>query len=267
MVLEGGGLYPHLTVEGMIGLSLRVARTPREDVRARVDEIARLLDIPNILHRRPNELTSVDRALVAVARAASRRPGVLLFDEPLGMLDGAARRRVRDAITTVQREGDAALFYATARTDEGLTFGGQVAILHERRLEQCATAVDLYRRPANLRVAQYVGDPPMNTIHGTLKGEKDRVVFESSAVQVELPQAVWSSMRMPSHGAVVLGIRPEHMRLAQRGSAARVSGRVDTVEPLGSETIVRLAAAGSTIAVRLHPDILPRVGDASGPYE
>ena len=134
MVLEGGGLYPHLTVEGMIGLSLRVARTPREDVRARVDEIARLLDIPNILHRRPNELTSVDRALVAVARAASRRPGVLLFDEPLGMLDGAARRRVRDAITTVQREGDAALFYATARTDEGLTFGGQVAILHERRL-------------------------------------------------------------------------------------------------------------------------------------
>ncbi len=262
MVFEGGALYPHLTIQRTMALALRLAKLSRVDTQARVQEVAQLLEIEHLLDRRPRELSAMESALAALGRAAVRRPGVLLLDDPTDRLDAPARRRVQAAIRGVHQDLGPAVLYATRALSHVMTLGGRVAIMDAGILQQCASPIEIYARPANLMVAVFAGDPPMNLIEGALRGEGERIVFESPALQVELPQIVWTGLRAPQHGEVVLGVRPEHLRAVHSGSRAGLAGRVASVEPLGNETIAHVSADGIAIVVRLHRDILPRVGDA-----
>jgi len=262
MVFARGALYPHLTVRKTLSLVLRLGRVPKSDARLRIDALAELLDLASLLDQRPRDLSEEERMRVALSRAIARRPEVLLLEEPLGDVDQPARRRMLDAIRGVHGDLACSVVYATRRVEEGMSLADRIAVLEDGSVEQYATPIELYSRPRNMRVAGLIGNPPMNMVEGVVKGEGDRVYFESPALTLELPSSMWSGLRTPGNGEVVLGVRPEHVRLAGRRPGGRISGSVRAVEPMGSETLVHLSGPAQTIVARLHADALPTVGDA-----
>jgi ABC-type sugar transport system ATPase subunit len=235
---------------------------PRPEARTRVDALAELLGLAGLLDQRPRDLSEEERMRVALARAIARRPAVLLLDEPLGDIDLPARRRMLDAIRSVHQDLACAVVYATKWVEEGMSLADRIAVFENGSVEQYATPIELYTRPRSMRVAGLIGNPPMNMVEGVVRGDGDRVYFESPALALELPSSIWSGLRTPGHGEVVLGIRPEHVRLAGRRAGGSLSGSVHAVEPMGSETLVHLSGPAQIFVARLHADALPTVGDA-----
>ncbi|OMC12197.1 sugar ABC transporter ATP-binding protein [Mycolicibacter heraklionensis] len=223
MVFQNYALYPHMTVAQNMGFALKVAKTPKAEVRARVAEAAQLLGLAELLGRKPKDLSGGERQRVAMGRAIVRRPQVFLMDEPLSNLDAMLRVQTRNQIADLQRRLGITTVYVTHDQVEAMTMGDRVAVLRDGVLQQCAPPRELYRKPANVFVAGFIGSPAMNlftvaVVNGTvsLGGCPVGVPREISAAATQL----------------VVGIRPEHLRIAERG----IGVTVDFVEELGADT-------------------------------
>jgi multiple sugar transport system ATP-binding protein len=214
MVFQSYALYPHLSVRENVGFPLRAAGLPREEIDARVDEAARILKLDDYLDRRPKDLSGGQRQRVAIGRAIVREPAAFLFDEPLSNLDAALRVEMRYEIAKLHQSLAATMIYVTHDQIEAMTLADRIVVLDAGRIAQVGTPRELYERPENLFVAQFIGSPKMN-------------VFPASAApRAEAPA-----------GAAQLGVRPEDLRIEPPG-AGPIDGTVDVLEYLGADTYV-----------------------------
>src|SRR6201992_2222588 len=222
MVFQNYALYPHMTVAQNMGFALKIAKTPKAEIRDRILDAARLLDLEPYLDRKPKDLSGGQRQRVAMGRAIVRRPQVFLMDEPLSNLDAKLRVQTRNQIARLQRRLGTTTVYVTHDQVEAMTMGDRVAVLRDGVLQQCAAPRELYRCPANMFVAEFIGSPAMNLF--TLP-----VVDNSVALGdwwIPTPRASTTTT-----AELVIGIRPEHLDVGGTG----VEMQIDVVEELGAD--------------------------------
>jgi multiple sugar transport system ATP-binding protein len=268
MVFQSYALYPHMTVRRNIGYPLKLAGRPKDEIEARVAEAARILQLDDVLDRRPAQLSGGQRQRVAMGRAIVRQPTVFLMDEPLSNLDAKLRVQMRAEIARLQRALSVTTVYVTHDQVEAMTMGTRVAVLNHGRIEQVDTPQRLYDRPATTFVATFIGSPAMNLFDGHLEradGGGLDLVIGRHRVAVD-PRLVAESPRLLEEvdRALIVGLRPEAFAdtdLEPSAPADRVvEATVDLVEALGAELVVHAVLDGAELVVRLPPRSLVEPG-------
>ncbi len=245
MVFQNYALYPHMSVYGNLAYGLRQRKTPRAEVDKRVRETARLLEIDQLLDRKPGQLSGGQRQRVAMGRALVRQPQAFLLDEPLSNLDAKLRNQVRGDLKRLHREVPVTSIYVTHDQVEAMTLGDRLCVMAGGEVQQIGTPDEIYNRPANTFVAAFMGSPPMNLVAAEVRSG---VLHVGETVVSAVPT---------SDGPVTVGFRPEHLRLHATYAQGMVPARVDFVEPLGSHVLVTalvdVAGAAPTRAVVQAP--------------
>jgi multiple sugar transport system ATP-binding protein len=240
MVFQSYALYPHKTVAENIAFPLRVRGLTDDQIRQSVERAARLLDITDLLDRKPAQLSGGQRQRVALGRAVVREPKAFLLDEPLSNLDPAMRQHTRTELARLHRRLGVTTLHVTHDQEEAMTLGDRVAVLRDGRLEQVAAPMDLYRRPATRFVASFVGSPPMNLLECRVTRAADALeLADGAGFRLRLPVASAPALD-PAMGHVTVGVRPHDLRPVSTSDPAAFRGVVDVVEPRGSDVVVRL---------------------------
>ncbi|HYH47630.1 MAG TPA: sn-glycerol-3-phosphate ABC transporter ATP-binding protein UgpC [Thermoanaerobaculia bacterium] len=269
MVFQSYALYPHMSVRENLEFGLRIRKTPRAEMNARVDEAAQILDITHLLDRRPKEMSGGQRQRVAVGRAIVRKPAVFLFDEPLSNLDAKLRVQTRAEITKLQKRLQTTTLYVTHDQIEAMTMGHRIAVMKDGRLQQVGTPLEVYERPANLFVASFIGTPPMNLVPSEVVADGAGLAVAASGFRLPLPER-WRAALGAAGRQVVLGVRPENLREAARqgsassaggGPTARLAGTVELAELLGYEVIAHVRVGEDLLIAKLDPHRAPALGD------
>jgi len=242
MVFQSYALYPHMSVADNMSFALKLANVPKDEIRKKVDYAAKQLNLTNYLERTPKELSGGQRQRVAIGRAIVRAPKVFLFDEPLSNLDAALRGNTRVEIHKLHVALGATSIYVTHDQVEAMTLADRVVVLKDGLIEQVGAPMDLYDRPANQFVAQFIGMPSMNMI-------------AASAIPSFSAQ---TGGRLPSDG--FLGVRPEGLRVSPVNGAG-VRGKVDLIEALGSDTLIHVDVDGVPLIARQNERTPLHVGD------
>jgi len=248
MVFQSYALYPHMTVADNMAFSLKLRKAPSTTIQERVAKAARILNLEPYLKRFPRELSGGQRQRVAMGRAIVRDPKVFLFDEPLSNLDAKLRVAMRGEIKALHQRLKTTTVYVTHDQVEAMTMADRIVVMHDGRVEQIGTPLDLYDRPGNLFVAQFIGSPAMNVIEGTVRrGPETTHVEAAGGTHWPLFDAAGLDGQ-----PVAYGIRPEHLTLAGPGTAGAVAGEIIVVEPTGAETELLVQAGAAQIVLRTH---------------
>jgi multiple sugar transport system ATP-binding protein len=238
MVFQSYALYPHMTVGENMGFSLRLRKESTRRIAEGVTRAAKILNLEPYLERYPRELSGGQRQRVAMGRAIVRDPKVFLFDEPLSNLDAKLRVAMRSEIKALHQRLKTTTVYVTHDQVEAMTMADRIAVMNEGRIEQLGEPLELYDRPANLFVAQFIGSPAMNVFEG---------VYSNGMVQAL--GAYWPcAVRAQEGQRVAYGIRPEHLRLEQGG----ITAQIEVVEPMGAETEILVKVGGQTLTMMTH---------------
>jgi multiple sugar transport system ATP-binding protein len=258
MVFQSYALYPHMTVRENLEFGLRMRGEAKAEIKRRTDDAASILGIEHLLDRRPKDLSGGQRQRVAVGRAIVRQPAVFLFDEPLSNLDAKLRVQTRAEITKLQRSLGTTSIYVTHDQVEAMTMGQRITVMRAGKIQQVGTPAEVYERPANLFVGQFIGTPPMNVVAATIDDGNVRASSFSLAVPARLRETLANGRR------VIAGIRPEHIRAAgaSANGGVTVQAQVDVVEPVGHESIVYAAAGEERLVAIFPPQATPRGGDS-----
>ncbi len=261
MVFQNYALYPHMTVRQNLGFGLSIRKQPPAVIEERVRAIAASLGLDALLDRKPAQLSGGQRQRVALGRAIVREPLAFLFDEPLSNLDAQLRVETRVELSRLHRKLGATMVYVTHDQSEALTLGDRIAVLKEGVLQQVATPMELYQRPANKFVAGFIGSPAMNFIEGVIQRSADTgkgagmCTFKGIDLTLDVP------CDNESHGRVFLGVRPQHIEVSGDG-ANKPKAEVGVVEPMGNEQIVYVTLSGGDKLVAVAPPNDPiRPGD------
>ena len=261
MVFQNYALYPHMTVFENMAFGLRIAGTPQDEIRRKVEQAAAILQISDILKRRPRELSGGQRQRVAIGRAIVREPKVFLFDEPLSNLDAKLRVQMRLELTKLRRQLGATMIYVTHDQVEAMTMADRIVVLNQGRVEQVGRPLELYHRPANRFVAGFIGSPAMNFIDGSIVAVTDTSIRVAFGGDQLITIARRPGTARPGE-TVTLGIRPESASAEGTGDAV-LAGRATAVERLGNETYVYLeVGGGAEFAVHVAGDVEVQAGDA-----
>ena len=248
MVFQSYALYPHMTVRENMGFSLKLRKAEAKTINQRVADAARILNLDQLLDRYPRELSGGQRQRVAMGRAIVRDPKVFLFDEPLSNLDAKLRVAMRAEIKALHQRLKTTTVYVTHDQIEAMTMADRIVVMHDGIIEQIGTPLELFDRPGNLFVAQFIGSPAMNVFSGMVRSG-----------QVEGLGAQWPlAPGMAAEGqAVSYGVRPTDLRLAASG----IPGRVIIVEPTGAETELLVEVGGQQMVVVIHGRTQAQPGD------
>jgi multiple sugar transport system ATP-binding protein len=260
MVFQNYALYPHLSVQENIAFPLRMKKLPAAEIERRVAETAAILELGELLERKPGSLSGGQRQRVAMGRAIVREPVAFLLDEPLSNLDARLRTQMRAEIARLQRRLGTTTIYVTHDQTEAMTLGDRVAIMREGVIQQTGTPHELYERPGNLFVAGFMGSPAMNVLPAELL--EGRIRLPLPGVSLTPPAGV----RLPSEaGRLIAGIRPEHFQLAETGGETDgFAVNIDMAEWLGADLLVHFQAGSGTgheVIARLDGDVRARAGD------
>jgi len=259
MVFQSYALYPHMTVAENMGFSLRLRKADPKLTADRVAQAAKILNLESYLQRYPRELSGGQRQRVAMGRAIVRDPKVFLFDEPLSNLDAKLRVAMRAEIKALHQRLKTTTVYVTHDQVEAMTMADRIVVMHDGRIEQIGTPLELYDHPANLFVAQFIGSPAMNVVEGRVRVREGAGWVEADGgARWPLP----STEGLSDGQAVAYGVRPEHLALA-RGEAP-VTAEVIVVEPTGAETELLVEAGAAQILVVCHGRTEARPGDRIG---
>ncbi|MBZ5594002.1 MAG: ABC transporter ATP-binding protein [Acidobacteriia bacterium] len=251
MVFQSYALYPHMTVAENIAYPLRVRRVPQSEIPDRVQKVAELLGIRELLLRKPKELSGGQRQRVALARAIVRQPRVFLMDEPLSNLDAKLRLYTRGELKRLQYELGTTTLYVTHDQAEAMTLAHRVAVMDGGRLQQFDTPLATYQRPANKFVAGFMGSPSMNFLEGKLDHAERR--FAGPDVTLRLADQVLSPLH--AFEKVTLGVRPEDVALSTKAFEGGLPATVYVTEALGNETYVFLSLGQGRIVARAEPSM------------
>jgi multiple sugar transport system ATP-binding protein len=266
MVFQSYALYPHMTVRENMGFALRLRKRPAREIEARVNTAAETLGLTSYLDRQPRQLSGGQRQRVAIGRAIVREPRVFLFDEPLSNLDAALRGEMRRELAELHSRLGATMLYVTHDQIEAMTLGDRIVVMHLGRVRQVDTPDRVYQRPADTFVAGFLGSPPMNLIAGVLGRNGDSVTVRPDAAPSLTIAAPPLNVleRLPESGAVVIGVRPEHIRTSgATGSPPNeesFDAMVELAEALGHEQLLHLRVEGVPLTVRGAPGARPAVG-------
>jgi multiple sugar transport system ATP-binding protein len=259
MVFQNYALYPHMTVAENMSFGLRLKHYPKAEIKARVTEAARLLDITDLIDRKPKQLSGGQRQRVAMGRAIVRNPKVFLFDEPLSNLDAKLRVQMRIEIKKVHQKVRTTTVYVTHDQVEAMTLADRVVVMNKGRIEQIGTPNELYHKPATRFVAGFIGSPAMNFIPcrledvgGTLRIRlADRIAFPLPPARAARYNA------LPRTENLLLGIRPEHLTESNAHLEPGVESFdtvLDVTEPMGMETLVYFTLEGMPVCGRVNPN-------------
>ncbi len=250
MVFQSYALYPHMTVRQNIAFPLTLAKMNKAQIAQKVAETAKILDLTDLLDRRPSQLSGGQRQRVAMGRAIVRHPKAFLMDEPLSNLDAKLRVQMRGEIARLQRRLGATTVYVTHDQTEAMTLGDRVVVMHGGVAQQIGTPEELYERPANLFVAGFIGSPAMNFFPATLTAMGLRLPFGEVTLETEVQDAIEQHAKPLN---VIVGVRPEHLADAalidayQRIRALAFEVKVDLVESLGADKYVYFTTAGCAV--------------------
>ncbi|HLX18003.1 MAG TPA: sn-glycerol-3-phosphate ABC transporter ATP-binding protein UgpC [Bradyrhizobium sp.] len=267
MVFQNYALYPHMTVAENMSFGLRLKRYPKAEIKARIDEAARMLDIVELVDRKPKQLSGGQRQRVAMGRAIVRNPKVFLFDEPLSNLDAKLRVQMRIEIKKVHQKVRTTTVYVTHDQVEAMTLADRVVVMNNGRIEQIGTPNDLYHHPATRFVAAFIGSPAMNflpcrfeEVAGRLHVRlTDRIAFPLPPGRAERYRDVGRSEKL------LLGLRPEHITEANAHPELGIEAFdavLDVTEPMGMETLIYFTLEGTQVCGRVNPNAGARDGGA-----
>jgi len=248
MVFQSYALYPHMTIAENIGYPLRVRKVEKVERAKRVNRVAAMLEIETVLERKPRQLSGGERQRVALARAIVREPRAYLMDEPLSNLDARLRVQMRGELKRLQHQLGTTTIYVTHDQAEAMTLASRVAVMKKGRLQQFDTPMNIYNRPANRFVAEFVGSPSMNFIDGELVNG----TFASDSLGVPLSANQLRSLS--GQRRVTMGIRPEHIQVSATAQDGAIPASVYVTELMGNETFVFLSVGGNRLIARAAAD-------------
>jgi multiple sugar transport system ATP-binding protein len=265
MVFQNYALYPHMTVEQNMSFGLRLKRYPKAEIRKRVDEAARILDIKELLARKPKQLSGGQRQRVAMGRAIVRNPKVFLFDEPLSNLDAKLRVQMRTEIKKVHQQVRTTTVYVTHDQVEAMTLADRVVVMNNGIIEQVGTPHQLYHNPRTRFVAGFIGSPAMNFIPCRMEGGDGALqVRITDELALPVPPARAEQYRgHANNGKLLLGLRPEHITEAGNHlepGEVPFEAKLDVTEPMGMETLVYFPLNGTQVCGRVNPNSGARDG-------
>jgi multiple sugar transport system ATP-binding protein len=256
MVFQNYALYPHMNVRDNLGFGLKIRKFPKAEIDARVQEAADILGIHELLERKPKELSGGQRQRVALGRAIVRKPKVFLFDEPLSNLDAKLRVAMRAEISKLHRRLGATIIYVTHDQVEAMTMADRIFIMHQGALQQTGAPMEVYRKPASLFVAGFIGSPAMNFIEARLIREGDAWWIDAGEFRLRAPEAFNARLEPHAGRSVIFGVRPEDMTAHDPAAAAggrnTLTARADVVETLGAEIFVHLTCGALAIVARME---------------
>ena len=266
MVFQNYALYPHMTVAENMSFGLRLKRFPKDEIKRRVDEAARILNITELLDRKPRQLSGGQRQRVAMGRAIVRDPQVFLFDEPLSNLDAKLRVQMRTEIKRVHQMVPVTTVYVTHDQVEAMTLADRVVVMNGGRIEQVGAPDELYHAPATRFVAGFIGSPAMNVAPCRVESQDGELVVRLADGAV-LPTPPERKGRYgPAAGKeMLLGLRPEHLTdpggRINGGPTGRIEAKADVIESLGMDRLVFFSVAGHEMCARVDASMRPQVGE------
>ncbi|MBE8567910.1 ABC transporter ATP-binding protein [Vibrio sp. OPT20] len=265
MVFQSYALYPNMTVRGNIAFGLKIRKMPQDEIDAEVNRVAEMLQIEQLLDRKPSQLSGGQRQRVAMGRALARRPKLYLFDEPLSNLDAKLRVEMRHQIKRLHQKLNTTIVYVTHDQIEAMTLADRIAVMKDGELQQLGTPQEIYTKPNNMFVAGFMGSPSMNFIKTMVDLDEEQnpiIKVVGTADQehhIRLPQ----SMRDQDGKELVIGLRPEHIT-EQQGDDVSASTKLDlqleVLEPTGPDTIAMVKVNDQEVACRLSPEFEVSVG-------
>jgi multiple sugar transport system ATP-binding protein len=258
MVFQNYALYPNMTVFENIGFSLKLRRRPAAEINERVTAVAEMLDIGHLLHRKPAELSGGQQQRVALGRALIKQPLVFLLDEPFSNLDAALRARMRTEVKHLHLALGTTSVFVTHDQEEAMTLSDLICVMRDGKIVQSGSQSEIYTKPRNMYVAEFVGKPRMSLVDGSLEHGADGVTFAGEGLRIDLGPAAGIGLADGSRPAVVLGVRSEDIIVRVDGASDARPGfeaRVGLTEPIGSDTFVELEAGGTSMVARVDPDL------------
>jgi len=265
MVFQNYALYPHMTVAENMSFGLKLRKFPKAEIKQRVDNAARILDITELLARRPKQLSGGQRQRVAMGRAIVRNPKVFLFDEPLSNLDAKLRVQMRTEIKRVHQKVKTTTVYVTHDQVEAMTLADRVVVMHNGKIEQVGTPNELYHHPKTRFVAGFIGSPAMNFISAKLESNGAGLSLRlSDKLSFSVPENHAARLQAYAGKEVVFGLRPEHItetRGKENGTGQEFSVTLDVVEPMGMETMVFFKVDGTEVCGRVEPSAAKGSGE------
>ncbi len=254
MVFQSYAVFPHLTVFDNIAFGLQMQNRPRDEIKRRVEESARMLELSDYLKRYPAQLSGGQRQRVAVARAIVMQAAVLLMDEPLSNLDALLRLQMRAELKRLHSDIKATTIYVTHDQVEALSLGDRIAVMQNGRIVQCDAPMNIYDYPANKFVGGFIGTPPMNFLPGVVRVNDGKPVAVVGESQIAPSAALASALSAKNGQPILLGIRPENLALAPSQQANTIRARVRVVEPLGSHKLLTMQVGSEISKVSVAPD-------------
>lgn len=254
MVFQNYALYPHMSVFDNIAFNLQLAGRPKAEIKERVGEAARMLDLTSLLDRKPHQLSGGQRQRVAMGRAIVRKPSVFLFDEPLSNLDAKLRVLMRAEIKELHQKVKITSIYVTHDQIEAMTLADRVVVLNKGRIEQQGTPMELYSKPANIFVAGFIGSPAMNFLEATVEnGSAGTTIRLENGSKLEMTNG-----DIDRKGKVVLGVRPEHLEIRSDGD---IPAKVRLIEPTGAQAHVVFQVGREQLIAVVDSEMPIAVGD------
>ena len=266
MVFQSYALYPHMSVYDNLAFGLKLRRTPKKEIDRRVHDAAELLQLADLLNRKPKQLSGGQRQRVALGRAIVREPKVFLMDEPLSNLDAKLRVSTRAQIIKLHQRLQTTVIYVTHDQVEAMTMGTRIAVLRDGVLQQIDAPQVLYDHPVNMFVAGFIGSPSMNFVDAKLVGTPDEMFVDAGSFRVPVPAEYAAKLTQLLDKECFFGIRPEDMYEPKYAPPevvqnARVRARVDVTEPLGAEIYLYLLVGDHSLIARVDPRTRVDIGD------
>ncbi|MFH1675158.1 MAG: sn-glycerol-3-phosphate ABC transporter ATP-binding protein UgpC [Pseudomonadota bacterium] len=255
MVFQSYALYPHMNVYENMAFSLKIKKLSKTKIDEKVRKAAKLLDIGDLLDRKPKELSGGQRQRVAIGRAIVRNPQIFLFDEPLSNLDARLRSSMRVELARLHQKLGTTMVYVTHDQIEAMTLGDKIILLDRGVIQQIGPPQKLYKRPSNLFVATFIGSPGINLIEGVLAEDKDKILFRARSLIIDLSSR--GELKKYLGLRVTMGIRPE---LLMPGDGPFL-GSLEVVEHIGSETILYVKTVNGRIIAKASPIFQRKTGD------
>ncbi|MGB5896296.1 MAG: sn-glycerol-3-phosphate ABC transporter ATP-binding protein UgpC [Ignavibacteriaceae bacterium] len=262
MVFQNYALYPHMTVYENMAFGLKLRKYKKNEIDERVNEAASILNLEDLLDRRPKALSGGQRQRVAVGRAIVRKPKVFLFDEPLSNLDAKLRVQMRTEISKLHQKLSATIVYVTHDQTEAMTMGSRIVIMNKGVVHQVATPLELYNKPVNKFVAGFIGSPAMNFVEGTISSNNSKLLFTSASndLLLQIDESKYPKLKSYAN-KIIIGVRPEDIFPSNDNGAGSYAAELEVVEPMGNELFLYFTLSGIQMVARVSKEFVFAAGD------
>jgi multiple sugar transport system ATP-binding protein len=261
MVFQNYALYPHMTVYDNLAFSLEMRKFSKEEINQRVREAADLLEISELLQRKPKQLSGGQRQRVAVGRTIVRKPRVFLFDEPLSNLDAKLRVQMRGELKKLHERLSSTIIYVTHDQVEAMTMGDRIVVMKDGFIQQVGRPLDLYFHPANKFVAGFIGSPSMNFIEAQIVGSDNKLFVQADGFRLRMPEEKAQNLEKYVHKKVIFGIRPQDLSKASASiEGETIEAFVEIIEPIGNEIYLDVTSGRDSLIASVDPKtkVIPR---------